>query len=909
MKKICFIIISLVFAISYGQDETTNWYFGKNAGLRFNKDGSVTELTNGKINTEEGCASISDKAGVLLFYTDGITVYDRNHSVMQNGTGLYGDPSSTQSAIIVPAPASDDVFFIFTVDTSIEEDDPNFGFNYSIVDISENNGIGAVTAKNINLLQTCSEKITAVVKNCSEESVWVMTLSTVDGINGLSDTFHAFEVNDQGVNQTSVKSTFSTTFGDQRGYLKLSSDGKKMASANELDGLYLYDFNAETGVVSNPEKISISGHYKNPYSVEFSPNNQYLYVHTHSDAPAMETNHNSNLLQYDLFSSNISQSKVVLHQSNNYRGALQLGANGKIYRTLTKSYIEGTQYLGVIDKPNLKGEAADYQHNAIYLNGGIAMQGLPPFIQSFFAKKGLIKTADGTTSTSATFCDGKELVLEADELPGATYYWEHDGVPLMNENNNILRIETLNQSHAGQYRLIISQADATQCDILGEAQIQINEPPIANNYSLTQCDIDDENANASSDGFTYFNLDQTRNEISPNQENLVTFYRTLADLENNFPIEITYEFRNETVTNQTIYAKVTDSYGCTNEAELALEVSPSPSDLSTGAIYYSCTIDPSATTAEGSFDLVNIKNANYESFDVVFYNSKIDASLEINPILENIYTSTSSIIYARIEATNQCLGVEAIELVVNPTPVINIDPEYLVCTNDPNLLLEAETGFDIYAWYKIDESNNETLISNAITVAIVEPGNYRLELGWSYVNGTEICTNSSDFKVLPSNNAIISEVEIEDLQENNKLTIIAIGDGDYEFAIGDKNGPYTDSPEFDNVAPGKAKIYVRDKNGCGITEEEVSVIGFQKFFTPNGDGVNEKWNLIGIPFDDEVSLSIYDRYGKLLHQVNRYANEGWDGTFNNQPLPAADYWFRVNLEAGRVYQGHFTLKR
>jgi len=285
MKKNCFILMLLVFAMGYGQDETSNWYFGQRAGLQFNGDGSVTPLNDGKIRTEEGCASISDKSGSLLFYTDGITVYNSNHEVMLNGTFLHGDPSSTQSAIIVPAPSSDFIFYVFTVDTSIFEGDPDYGFNYSVIDISENGGKGAVIEKNINLLEHCSEKLTAVVKDCSDESVWVTTLSTLDGTDGLPDTFHAFEVSDQGVDQNSIKSTFDNEFGDARGYLKLSSDGKKMASANEFDGLFIYDFDAETGTVSNPQKITVSATYKNPMLLLWKPDIIPTYCNTTFLAP------------------------------------------------------------------------------------------------------------------------------------------------------------------------------------------------------------------------------------------------------------------------------------------------------------------------------------------------------------------------------------------------------------------------------------------------------------------------------------------------------------------------------------------------------------------------------------------------------------------------------------------------
>lgn len=895
--------------MAYGQDETANWYFGRGAGIQFNNDGSVTPLTDSKISTEEGCASISDESGNLLFYTDGITVFNHDHEIMLNGTGLYGDPSSTQSAIIVPGPGDPNIFYIFTVDTSIRESDPDYGLNYSIVDISQNEGNGAVMQKNVNLLLTCSEKIAAVVKDCVDESIWVVTLSTANGISGPSNTFHAFEVNDQGVTENSVKSTFTDRFDDQRGYLKLSSDGKKMASANEFSGLFIYDFDPKTGVVSNPEEILISARNKNPYSVEFSPSNRFLYVHSHSDAPAVEIGHSSSLLQYDLSSPDVSKSEVLLDSKNIYRGALQLGANGKIYRTITETYLTGTQYLGVINSPDKKGKAANYIHKAIFLEKGIAMQGLPPFIQSFFAKKGLIKNADGSTNTSVTICDGSELVLEADNLPGASYIWEHNGEPLSNPDNYVLRISDIDFDDAGQYRVKIRPADAMKCIILGEALIQVSKPPMINNTTLVQCDIDEGTSTASSDGFTVFNLEQAKNEISPSPANVVDFYVSIDDMVDDNPIIDTGHYINTGAVNQTLYTRVTDPNGCTNEAELLLEVNPSSQDLSTGEIYYACSTDPGSAILEGIFDLKTIRNKSYSGLDVTFYNSRIDAALETDPILESTYNSTSTTIFARIESMNQCLGVEEFALIVTPSRVANIDSEYMLCTNDPDLQLDAEAGFDHYGWYKVGVSGGETLVSSERSVEILEPGDYRLEVGLLYDGGKEICANSKNFTVRPSSTAIITNIEIKDLQENNQITIMVMGEGDYEYALDDSFGPYQDEPVLENVLPGVVTIYVRDKNGCGITEDEISVIGFPKFFTPNGDGINETWNLIGVTTDKNISVFIYDRYGKLISQVSSSDQNGWNGTFNGNILPASDYWFKIHFEEGRVYNGHFTLKR
>ncbi len=170
---------------------------------------------------------------------------------MQNGVGLYGDPSSSQSALIVPNQKDTNLFYIFTVDTSVGEGDPDYGLNYSVVDISQNAGAGAVIQKNKNLLANCSEKITAVLKDCFEKSVWVIAYATENGTDGPFNTYHAYEVNDNGVITTAVKTTFNTLIDDQRGYLKLSADGTKMAAAHVSNGLFLYDFDANTGMFSN----------------------------------------------------------------------------------------------------------------------------------------------------------------------------------------------------------------------------------------------------------------------------------------------------------------------------------------------------------------------------------------------------------------------------------------------------------------------------------------------------------------------------------------------------------------------------------------------------------------------------------------------------------------------------------
>ena len=195
-------------------------------------------------------------------------------------------------------------------------------------------------------------------------------------------------------------------------------------------------------------------------------------------------------------------------------------------------------------------------------------------------------------------------------------------------------------------------------------------------------------------------------------------------------------------------------------------------------------------------------------------------------------------------------------------------------------------------------------------ISISAVGNYSLELGYTYVTNEGVfeCYNTADFKIIPSNKAFIKDVLIEDLSDNNLVEVIVTGDGDYEFSLDGVN--YQDEPIFEDVEPGFITLSVRDKNGCGITKDKIAVIGYPKFFTPNGDNVNDTWQIIGISEEHQANslISIYNRYGKLMALLSPRTS-GWNGTFNNTELPASDYWFKLNLEDGRVLKGHFSLKR
>ena len=159
-----------------------------------------------------------------------------------------------------------------------------------------------------------------------------------------------------------------------------------------------------------------------------------------------------------------------------------------------------------------------------------------------------------------------------------------------------------------------------------------------------------------------------------------------------------------------------------------------------------------------------------------------------------------------------------------------------------------------------------------------------------------------------SNIATIEQINITDLSENNSIFVNVSGFGNYEYSLDGVN--YQASNLFTNLEAGVYVVYVRDLNGCGEVIKEVSLLGIPNYFTPNGDGFNETWNIKGVTsyYNSNSLISIYDRYGKLIKQISPMEN-GWDGTYNGVALASTDYWYVIKLEDGRILKGHFSLKR
>lgn len=384
MKHYLLIVYLFFFGLVKAQDykRTQNWYFGDSAGLSFATD-PPTVLTDGAMHAIEGCATISDTSGNLLFYTNGVTVWNKAHQIMENGTGLNGHISSTQSALIVPWPGNDSLYYIFTTDVVGQYK----GLQYSLVNINDNNGFGEVISKNTLLHTPVCEKITATHHN-NGKSIWLLSHEFA------SDTFVLFLINNNGINQCPILQKVGKKYGTSlsdvtaaQGAMKFSNDGRLIVSCLWSDlNFELYQFDNETGVISRPLLFP----FFYPFYAEYSFNSKRLYI----------IDRGKNLFQFSLehYSiDSIEKSKRIIKSFNKETiDAIQIGSDKRIYISAHDSAI-----ISGLVKPDSTNDSSEVN---ISISPKKALYGLPNFITSYFLQPKIdIVYSASCISDSVTF--------------------------------------------------------------------------------------------------------------------------------------------------------------------------------------------------------------------------------------------------------------------------------------------------------------------------------------------------------------------------------------------------------------------------------------------------------------------------------------------------------------------------
>ena len=392
----------------------------------------------------------------------------------------------------------------------------------------------------------------------------------------------------------------------------------------------------------------------------------------------------------------------------------------------------------------------------------------------------------------------------------------------------------------------------------------------------------------------------------------------------------TFETASQTITirveRDPSYPDITNPDGlCYDETTLEFVVDDTP-EIYPVVIAPHCDGDDGNDDRDG-FDLFDTStltadligtNQSLDDYEISYSYIDEDGNLLSSAELRNPFnTKTQTVTVTLTNKLNTtCPATANIDFVVNPLPEFTVDDPIIVCLNLPPVpigVLSAEGDYS-YSWTHTDlNGDNSPFPSTEDTILIGVGGTYYVTA--TTTDGTN-CSRTLSIDVGESEIATVTQddITVQDLTNDNNNTITIdttnLGIGDYEFAIDDPNGPYQNYPFFEQVRPGIHTIYIRDKNDCGIAQIDVSIIGYKKFFTPNGDGIHDTWRILGIreDFQPNSLVYIFDRYGKLIKELDP-VTEGWDGTYLGRPMPQTDYWFTVFLEDGREFKGHFSLVR
>ena len=746
MKNLFIYALFFVSILGFSQAEASHWYFGEGAGLIFDlSTDTVTASTaaQNSINTSEGCSSIADFNGNLLFYTDGRNVWDKNHNIMPNANypanGLLGDPSSTSSGLIVPKPGNPDQYYVFTVDEphhqnafafpnqgpadqsgnslpnytfsgggnagAVPEADDGFnnGLAYSLVDLSLNGGNGDVvpSEKNRQLITydptdqgqasyKCSEKITAV-EHADGASYWVLT--------HFIDKFYAFRIDNSGVNtspqETQIAPLINYT-GYRRngiGYLKASPDGTKIAVAHRQNGntegqtanatgsVWIYDFDNSSGTLSNPSNLLPDS---GPYGLEFSPDSSKLYV-----------SNDSAVIQFDLFSPSPSNSLVYIHTNPfnpvqnrvPFIGALQLGPDGRIYIANTDNY----NTLDVINEPNEVGVNCDYVQNGIQLAPGTsAVIGLPPFIQSFFLASIVFENS----------CVDDDIQFSVNTTQNYdSISWDFgDGLGVSNLDN-----PSYTYTNLGTYTVSAEITIGTEVNTFSETII-ITSNPIANFVTdINECDDDN-------DGILSFDFTVPQAQVLGAQlptDFTVSYHLSQDDADaNSAALSLPYQ---NTDSTEEIFIRIenNNNTNCYDTTSFSLNVFDTPT-ANTVATVEQCDDLDDGDDANGqkeidltAFDSDVLDTQDATLFSVSYHLSQAEADANTGALSSPYYNTTafSYQVFTRIENNlkTDCFDTTEFTVNINPIPT----------ASNTNLIQCDEDGVnDGLTVFNLDEAND-----------------------------------------------------------------------------------------------------------------------------------------------------------------------------------------------------------
>ncbi len=508
----------------------------------------------------------------------------------------------------------------------------------------------------------------------------------------------------------------------------------------------------------------------------------------------------------------------------------------------------------------------------------------------------------------------------------ATYFLDYDDALNNVTANQILNPTTYNNTNTNETIYVRVVDTNTGCFAIVDFDITVNPlPEVVPVTPIEEC----ENG---TDGVFTFNIGEKRPEIlngqDPNQF-IVTFHLSQADADNlTNPQPDSIE---NTISNpQEIFFAITNIVtGCSNSTgSFFIEVFEGAQANSDGEpLDFELCDDNIENDGIAQFDLNTLQDEvldgqDPDDYTITYHFTETDAINDENPLpflYENL--TNPQTIWVRVSnniSPDLCFEVQPVPLIVNPIPDFQIDDLYVLCTSIngsevvpvPPII---DTGLSP-ADYSFTWSLDDVILPSETGPSLIPNtgGVYKVTATDISTSTITNCERTEETTVLESQVPnVIAQVTSQAFSGNHTIEVTITNSGDFEFSL--DNGPYQDSNIFENVTGGTHTVYARDINGCGVGSDTVIVIDYPHFFTPNGDGRHDTWNILGIDTQPSAKIYIFDRYGKLLKQLSP-TDQGWDGTCQGNRMPTDDYWFVIEYiepttGESKQQRAHFTLKR
>lgn len=635
---------------AYAQGETNFWYFGHNAGLNFNippaTPNAPAEITTSAMAAFEGSAVASDRTtGALLFYTNGINVWDRTNTQMTGGP-LGGQTSSIQPALIVPDPGNLNRYYVFT---SLQ--DGQLGpASYGIVDMTLNGGLGNIPAGQAQItlptvngtppFARVAEKLAAKL-DAAGTGYWIVYREWDP--NG-SNRFHAYHLSAAGIDGLQVSSTGPNVGGSPanvRGEMKISPDGQWMVAANETVGVHLFRFNRTTGAITFVTTL----HNAQAFGVSFSPNSQLVYANDGWQATSR------NIFQWDLSNPSpaaIAASRLTIGtDATGQFGGMQIAPDGRIYVAKNNS-----QTIGVINCPNVRGAGAGYDSAGFTFTGTRRSSwGMPNIILEAVA-------TPEYAGPDTAICVGQSAQLGTTARAGLTYTWTQN--PTLSNPN--IAAPTASPTTTTEYYVTVTNPFG--CVERDTVVVTVNPlPTVDPGQDVELC------------------LGESRQLAATSNDPTATFaWEPNTGLSNP-------NVRNPTVTptaagTVTYTVTVTSAAGCARSDSMRVTTHPLPA----------LTLDPEATIcADESIQLQVTGGPG------LTYRWRPEGTLSDPNIANPVATPAVSTVYTVVATNaNGCVDSAQISVTVQPRPTATVSPDVAICPGDQAQL--TASGGASYRW-------------------------------------------------------------------------------------------------------------------------------------------------------------------------------------------------------------------